>query len=203
MKDILIKFFSFLAIPFWVLNMFGGVVAVVWLAILGEWSLIVFGIIGFFVGRYLIIALLLPAALILSPGAYFLRRGIMSGTYFFGFLGALYCTAVLTVWSLFVLDFFVQQVLPQSLFPILLWSYIIATAPILWLAKKDIQDSGGDQTIVITIFIQIAYVTAIILFLLSNLAISDVYIIFCIILLFGMIIQFLYTTATFRTSHYY
>src|SRR5712692_8929458 len=133
------KIANALAVPLALINRFGGIVAGIWLAILGEWGSIGYGILmlvgaGFLLGRAM-----MPGMLFSAPAAAFLEKGNKPAFYFFGFLSTLYTIAVLTVWCVVVLYFFANRADTSSIIPMLLWSYGVATGPIAWLAQKDLQ----------------------------------------------------------------
>src|SRR3546814_11554160 len=88
------------------LNALGGVVAGIWLAILGEWGSIGYGLMFGIGGAMLISFAMLPGMLLAGPAVMMDKKGIKYGFYLFGFLIAVYTFGVLTAWCLFVLFFF-------------------------------------------------------------------------------------------------
>src|SRR3546814_3081556 len=80
------------------LNALGGVVAGIWLAILGEWGSIGYGLMFGIGGAMLISFAMLPGMLLAGPAVMMDKKGIKSGFYLFGFLSAVYTFGVLTAW---------------------------------------------------------------------------------------------------------
>src|SRR3546814_2600710 len=121
------------------LNALGGVVAGIWLAILGVLGSIGYGLMVGIGGAILISVAILPGMLLGGPAVMMDKKGIKSGFYLFGFLSAVYTFGVLTAWCLFVLFFFSHRGSESAGVPLLIWSYGAATGPIAYLAQKDMQ----------------------------------------------------------------
>jgi hypothetical protein len=64
-----------LSIPLMILNMLGGIVSGIWLAILGEWGAVGTGILFFFVSTWLLGFALMPSLLFAAPAAYCAKKG--------------------------------------------------------------------------------------------------------------------------------
>lgn len=183
------KLASVLSVPLWFINIFGGVVSGIWLAILGEWGIIGYGIVALFISGIGISIALMPGMLFAAPAAILHEKGHKIGFYFFGFLSALYTILVLTVWCILVLYFFVKQANVDSIIPILLWSYGVAIGPIAWMAQKEMQ-GGNEYSMISTFFVQVAYLMAIIAILFFKVTLIDVIIMFGLIMFIELIIRF-------------
>jgi|AntAceMinimDraft_16_1070373.scaffolds.fasta_scaffold49595_2 hypothetical protein len=154
-----------LTIPMMVLSLFGGIISGIWLAILGEWEEIIRGIIYMVVSSFVISFALTPCLLLQVPASMALEKGKKLLGIFFVSLAVLYTAALITVWCLYIMWFFVSSATEYSLIPLLIWSYGVALAPWMWLAQKDQQEGGGNEfSIFTTFFTQISYVIAMILF---------------------------------------
>lgn len=64
---VLLGLFGSLLIPFMVLNLLGGIVSGIWLAILGRWEALGLGVAFFFTSKFLLSFALLPAVAIALP----------------------------------------------------------------------------------------------------------------------------------------
>ena len=126
----------------------------------------------------------------------------MFGFYMFGFLSALYTIAILTVWCIAILIFFTKQANADAMIPMLIWSYGVATAPIAWVAQKELQ-GGNEFSMISTFFAQVAYILVIIAILLFRVSLLDVTILFGIVMFFGLLIQFRIASQIERESEYY
>lgn len=184
------KLIAVLSIPLGLINTFGGIGAGIWLAILGEWGIIGYGIAAIIVSGIGLGIAMMPGVLFALPAATLYEKGNRFGFYFFGFLSAFYTIAVITVWCIAVLYFFVKQANPDSLIPILLWSYGVATAPIAWLAQKEMQGGGNQYSMISTFFAEVAYIIVILSILLFRVSLVDVLILFGIVMFFGLVLQF-------------
>lgn len=179
-----------LAVPLGLLNLLGGIVAGIWLAVLGKWGIIGYGIGALFVSGFGLGIAMMPGLLFAAPAGVFYEKENKLGFYFFGFLGALYTVAVLTGWCIAVLYFFVSRADSTSIIPVLLWSYGVATGPIAWLAQKEAQGGGGHGAMISTFFAQVAYVMVILAVLFLRVSLVDVIVLFAVIMAIGLVFQF-------------
>jgi hypothetical protein len=96
-----------------------------------------------------------PGALLSFPLAHAIGRrryAIASG---FVFLAALYDITIITIWCVGVLSFFGYRADVSSVIPALLWSYSIATRPIVGMANGE--DGGAVATWATVFFAQLGY----------------------------------------------
>lgn len=196
------KFAAVLAVPLGLLNMLGGIIAGIWLAVLGKWGIIGYGVAALFVSGFALGIAMMPGLLFAAPAALLHKKGNKLGFYFFGFLGALYTVAIITAWCIAVLYFFVRQANSDSIIPILLWSYGVATGPMGWLTQKEVQGGGGVSATIATFFAQVAYVIVILAVLFFSVSLVDVIILFGAIMVVGLVFQFRIASQLERLSCY-
>jgi len=177
------------AVPLAFINGFGGIIAGIWLAILGEWGSIGYGIVMLIFAGFALGIAMMPGLLLAAPAAAFYEKGNKAGFYAFSLLSTLYTIAVLTIWCIAVLYIFAKRADSSSIIPMLFWSYGVATGPIAWLAQKDLQ-SGNEYAMISTFFAQVAYLLVILVVLFARVSVVDVFVLFGIVMLVGMIIQF-------------
>ncbi len=177
-----------LTVPIMILNIFGGIVSGIWLAILGEWGEIIQGI-GLIVFSGLLISFaLMPGLLFAGPAIIAMERGKKILGTFLGFLSVLYTYALITIWSIWIMRLFVSSSTESSIIPLLIWSYGVALAPWMWLAQKDQQAGGNEFSIFATFFAQISYILAMIMFFLGA-TLSTIAMTFAVIMLIAAILQ--------------
>ncbi len=196
------KLISVFSVPLSLLNVFGGIVSGIWLIILGKWGIIGFGIVALFISGIGLGIALMPGMLFSGPAAMLHEKGNKIGFYFFGFLSALYTILVLTIWCILVLYFFVKQANTNSIIPVLLWSYGVAVGPIAWMAQKEMQ-GGNEYSMIATFFIQVAYLVSIIAILFFRVTLIDVIVLFSLIMLIGLIIQFKIASQAEKEESFY
>ena len=112
---------------------------------LGEWSLIAFGIGYMIIGAMLVSVLLLPGlALVASAGA-LERSGKRIGAIVASIPALLWTYAVVLGTSVFILNY-VSESIPmyENALPYLLWGIVVAGAPWSFLAAKDAQAGNSD-----------------------------------------------------------
>ncbi len=139
-------------------NVFGGFVAGIWLAINGDWWALGFGLLAVVVSHWIVALLLMPSFLLAAPGVMLLERG----KWFLGrvllAISTLYMSALMFFWCITVTDRFLVHSRHSSLLPILLWSYGVATGPWTFLASKDQQSGGGNEfSLIAVFFLQLGY----------------------------------------------
>lgn len=175
-------------IPFVVINALGGIVSGIWLAILGEWGLIGYGLLSLIFSGMLLGFAMAPGMLFAGPAVMFLEKGKRFLAYVFGTLSTCYTVGLLGVWCVLVLIFFASRLTEASLIPGLLWSYGVATGPIAWLASKDMQ-SGNEYSAGTTFFLQVAYLISIIGIAFLGFSLAHVFVVFGIVLVLALIVQ--------------
>jgi hypothetical protein len=179
--------FSIILLP---LNVLGAIVSGVWLAILGEWAILLQGFLFMLFSGMLISFALIPSLLLGGPALIFLERGKRWIAMFFGSLSLIYVVALITIWCMWILDLFVGSVTTTtSIIPLLIWSYGVALGPWIWLAQKEQQQPGGNEYSLFTTFMaEISYLTAMIMFFLK-INYQFIVVTFALIMLVGMSIQ--------------
>jgi hypothetical protein len=181
------RLLGLLAVPIAVLNMAGGLVSGIWLAILGKWSTIGLGIAILVLGAFAISVALIPSFIFAGPAIYFSER---NKTLFlvFGFLNMAYTMLVISFWCCIILIVFTQKADGSSFMPLLIWSYGVATGPLAYMASKEAQ-GGINYSMISTFFAQVAYLIVVIAFLLFSLRVMDAFIIIAVVMFAGLFLQ--------------
>jgi len=136
--DSMKSLFLLVMAPLMLLNLVGGLIGGVWLAILGDWSTILFGIAYMAVGAIGLSLLLAPAMALAIPMAALAERHVMAAT-LFG-LPALIWTFVVIAASCAWVFSGITSTPEGSLIPYLLWGYATAIAPWSYMASKEADD---------------------------------------------------------------
>ena len=135
-----------LSVPVIYLNVFAGIIAFVWLIILGKWFLIVVSIVALF-SHYLLGILMMPATLVqlFAFKAYEKKQVFLCvvGCY----LGTLMNMFIFFCWVTYVYYFGLSNVTTKSeLLPIMLWANGVAIGPIYFMARQE-KDSPATATL--------------------------------------------------------
>jgi hypothetical protein len=120
-----------------ILNSIGFLGSLVWLLIVGQWKAVGLGLLITVFAPFLLGFAVLPGMIFAAPGAYFANRKNTIGTYFFGFLSALYIFFVIGVWCSGIAYYFLHDAPRNAFWPLLLWSYGVATSPWTYMAQKE------------------------------------------------------------------
>lgn len=133
------NFIAGLMVPITLINMFGGIIAAIWLLFIGKWSVVLFGIIIGLVSTYLIGFAMFPSFLLSAPAIRCIEKGNSIFGHFLLFLSHLYTMGLLWYWSIMVFGFFLSYSgrFGEGTFPLLLWAYGVATSPVGHMASKD------------------------------------------------------------------
>ena len=177
-----------LSVPITILNMIGGIVAGVWLAILGEWGTIGYGVGALFLSVPFLAILLMPSLALSVPSSYFLEKGNKPLAYFFAFFSNLYVDALIVIWCMAVLINFTSRADHSSFIPILIWSYGVATGPWTYMASKEGPDSIG--SFIGSFFASFGYIVVGLMLVFMKTNIIELLTVFGVIMMVGLIIQF-------------
>jgi hypothetical protein len=124
-------------LPIVILNFLGFIVSGVWLLVIGQWRLVVAGLLISMFAPFILGLAILPGILIGAPGIHFANRGVTIGVYFFGFLSSVYIYALITAWCSGITFPFLHGAPSQAFWPLLIWSYGVATSPWSYMAQRD------------------------------------------------------------------
>src|SRR2546428_11569341 len=130
-----------------------GIVAGIWLAILGQWGSLGYVLLILVGGGFLLWITMMPGMLLEAQATAFAEEGNQPAFYLLVFLRTLYPFAVLTLWCVLVLNFFARRADSSSIIPMFFWSYGVATSPIAWIAQRDLQ-SFKEYAMISTLFAQ-------------------------------------------------
>ncbi len=186
----IVRFVGASAIPLGLFNLLGSVVAFIWLAVVGEWALIGWGIASTFLSTYLLGFVLMLSIVFALPGGYLWKRGWTVLASPFIVLGVLYTTAVITLWCGWVLAFAAQRVDNASLVPALLWSFSMATGPLAFMASKE--DADNISATMTSYFAQVSYIVMMLAVLLGIRLMEAMYF-FSAVMLVGAVLTFILT----------
>jgi len=112
-----------IGIPLGIFHLFGGIVAGIWLAILGEWKVIGLGLLLLVSSPFLLGFVLMPGSMFAIPAMKAVESGRKMLGALMGSLSVIYTTAVIVVWAYLMLRFFHGRAHDSSQIPFLLWSY--------------------------------------------------------------------------------
>jgi hypothetical protein len=185
----LLSIINILSIPLLILNFGSGIVAGIWLIILREWTLLIYGILSLFVASFILSIALMPSLIFVPLIAKFTETQNKIGLYFFSLLSLLYTFSVLAAWCLVVLYFFLIRTKGDSIIPVLLWAYAVATGAIAYLASKETQNDNPSAMFP-TFFAKFSFALLILIVLFFQITFYDVIMLFASIMLIGALFQF-------------
>jgi hypothetical protein len=169
------------------LNLLGSIVSGVWLAFLGEWWALGYGLALLLASTLGVSFALLPSILLAAPGVYFLSRGPRFLAYPFAFLSNVYTAAVVTGWCVWVLQLYLQHAARRSFLPLLLWSYSAATGPWTYLASKD---RDNPASMITATAAQLGYIVMMVMTFFFSPTLRDEAVAFGIVMGLALIVQF-------------
>jgi hypothetical protein len=131
MKIFLTQLAALLSLPILFINSFGGIIAFVWLIFESEWTLIIQGIVAFFVSSFIIAIAFLPAFGVALIGMFFYKMKIKILAYPIFYISTLLNIAVISIWTFSIFNYALVNSSPEtSLIPITLWAYGVSVGPI-------------------------------------------------------------------------
>jgi hypothetical protein len=154
-------FLAALSVPIGLLNIFGGIIAAIWLICLGIWKPIgvSFGLL--FVGAWILSIALMPNLIFAIPAAKAAEKGHVGTAVFIGFFSMLYTAAVMVVWSFNIMKTYSHMGPVSAQWPLLLLSYGAATGPWAYMASKESQGPHGNpHSAIWMLFLSVGYAIA-------------------------------------------
>lgn len=162
MENTLTKATNALLVPILLLDFLGGIVGFIWLATMGEWGIIIGGVIYMVIGAFLVSLLLIPSLLLIAPITYFAKKENVAGIAFFGLLSVAYVAVIIYFTCAWIFQSYTGSIpAGNPMLPYLLWSYAIATAPWAYMASKEDKDATG--TFVALFFAKLGLVCVVLL----------------------------------------
>ena len=149
--------FSLLVIPFMLLNGLGGIVAGIWLAILGEWKTIFLGIALTLASKYIVSVLMIPSMAIAAPGVSAMDRGHKALGWLLLIAQVPWLYVIIIAWELIMFSTFGSRTTPENWFPVWLWSYGAATAVWAYMASQETKGDPDSNAGFMAVGAQIAY----------------------------------------------
>jgi hypothetical protein len=147
-------FVAIFQIPIIVLNIFGFIGSAIWLLVIGQWIPLVVGIVISIFAPFALGLAVLPSMIFAMPGIRSAERGFTIGVYFFTFLSSVYVALLITGWCGAITYYFLKDAPSYAFWPLLIWSYGVATSPWTYMAQKD----EGVASTMAAFFAQAAYV---------------------------------------------
>lgn len=143
-----------LLISIFIFNTFGGIVGGIWLLILGQWRIVLGGFFASLSMPWWWVIVSLPS-LGLAALLIFFHNKTKLGVAFIGLISGLYDSFLIIGWITLVFVFFLIKSIDYdiSIFPILLYSYSVATSPLLYMASKEPPDSPNTNLTMLIIVI--------------------------------------------------
>ena len=109
-----------------------------------EWTLIIQGVLAFFVSSLILAIAFLPAVGVALIGMFFYKMKIKILAYPIFYISTLLSIAVISIWTFFVFSYALDNSSPEtSLIPITLWAYGVAVGPIQYMASKEGSENVG------------------------------------------------------------
>jgi len=157
------KFINVLSTPLVILNALGDVVSGVWLLIIGEWRLVVLGVIAIVLSSFILGLLMMPSLLFAGLASVIKGNG---GKMIPAVLSTLYTALVMTTWCVASLWLFGMSATSKNIVPLLIWSYGVAVGPWADMARKDQAGQDGNIFSVTSVFFaEFGYFVAMVMFL--------------------------------------
>jgi hypothetical protein len=128
-----------LMFPIALLNMFGVIVSGIWLAVLGEWGGIGWGVAALMCGTFICGFLLMPGLIIAAPAIFLFNKGPILKTlgFLIGLISLSWAFIIICGWGMFSFDFFLSMADIDSEIPYIIWAYSVATAPWAYMAQNE------------------------------------------------------------------
>lgn len=174
------------------LNFLGGTISIIWLIVLGEWDVVITGIIQLLFGPFSI-GLVLGALLLLvmGPAGKFDEMGWDGLSKCFLALGGLITYGIIIGWVCSTLFYFDAHIRGDNFIPIALLIYKVSVNPWIYMAQKEAQGPDGTfEASVTAFFVQISVISVLFSYYLFDFQMKELIIIQIIIYSIQLLIVF-------------
>lgn len=169
-------------LPIIVLNFFGFIVSAIWLLVLGQWRSVVVGVVISMIAPIILGLALFPGMAVAAPATYFANRKVTIGVYFFGFLASVFIYVLISAWCGGITFYFLKDAPSRAFWPLLIWSYGVATSPWTYMAQKD----GAPTAFLAAFFAQAAFIMMMVC-VLFGLDVEDGFQVFALVMMVGVV----------------
>lgn len=177
-------------------------VSIIWLLILKQWWVIPVAVASLF-SHFLLGLALLPAMAFSLPAAALIQRHPAIAL-LIALPGHLYTAALITIWCMGILTLLRSGATQGTWIPVLLLSFSVGTAPWVYMAQRETQSGGGEGSIIVTMFAQIAFAVVVIgIIIFRPLSIMPLWVTFGAIMLAEVCFSLIYTLALMRARAAY
>lgn len=186
------KIMNILSLPIIILNIFGGIVGVIWLIFLGEWKLITIGILLVLTSHWIISILMIPSLPLIGIAAYFYEIKSF-WRYVFAFISKLYENILIIatcIFAFYLCSSFYNGDIGVGYIPYLLWSWVIALSPWQFIASKN---PDNEFSPIIVFNASVFYLLFLISIFINSLLVKITIIIFAVVQLIAIPIFILIT----------
>lgn len=164
-KSLIYTSIELLGLPITIVNNFSGIVGGIWLALLGEWRLILIGILFFFTSKW-ILSILLLLNLPIGMALFYLHKKSRFFAYLFSYLSQLYINILVigTCVLAFLLcsSFYTYKGnVDFGLIPYLLWSWGMALGTWQFFASKEPENEYTSITLFSASVFYLLFITSI------------------------------------------
>lgn len=143
-----------------IVNFFSGIISGIWLAFLGDWAVIFYGLFLSFAMPFAYTIIALPTMAILPLILKAVEKKSKFFTVLLGLVNVLYSNGIIVAWTYFVFAEFTKNASGLMAIPFILWGYSTVIAPLAYMAKGESPDNTG--TFLGIFLAQVGYLLAII-----------------------------------------
>ncbi len=137
MRTVLLAVAAAISVPLLILNWIAAFGGGIWLLVIGQWRLVIEGVVAMIGAAILLPIVLIVANFIASP-AVSLGNKSRWLVYPFLFLGGLFTFYILANWCVLVFDMLVNRD-HGTVWPYALWAYAVATTPWTSMLQRDVR----------------------------------------------------------------
>ena len=132
-----------LSVPIFALNALGGVVSGIWLLCIGQWKLVVFGLLAGIFATWLLSLAMMPAIGLILLGSKLAEKGKVSAFLALVSMASLWQYVIAAIWCIAVFFSIAEHSTDKTVIPRMIWAYGVAIAPWVYMAQGEDQGSGA------------------------------------------------------------
>jgi hypothetical protein len=131
------------SIPIFALNALGGVVSGIWLLCIGQWKLVVYGLLAGISATWLLSLAMMPAMGLILLGSKLAEKGKLSAFLALVSMASLWQYVIASIWCVAVFLAIAEHSTDKTVIPRIIWAYGVAIAPWAYMARGEDQGSGA------------------------------------------------------------
>jgi hypothetical protein len=130
-----------------IINISAGIIGGIWILLLGQWSMIVQGILYGIISPFILGMVLVVGLIFGGPGMILLEKRKYISGYLLLLLSSVFDMIIIFVSVMYIFGIFASMSLEINFIPVLLFAYAVSFSPWSYMAQKDASAGNGNSKV--------------------------------------------------------